>query len=84
LRHDAYATVEARWASRALLRRDQVMLAVLLAQVKLRGMEEIIDRLERAGKASGSLLLLQQSIWLLQYLRPIMRECLLIIIAGSD
>jgi hypothetical protein len=60
------------------------MLAVLLAQVKFRGMEEISDGLERAGKASRSLLLLQQSIWLLQYLRPIMRKCLLIIIAGSD
>jgi hypothetical protein len=60
------------------------MLAVLLAQVKLRGMEEISDGLESAGKASGSLLLLQQGIWLLQYLRPIMRKYLLIIVAGSD
>ncbi|CAK5279895.1 unnamed protein product [Mycena citricolor] len=32
--------------SRALLYRDQVMLAVLLAQVKLRGVEEITDELE--------------------------------------
>jgi hypothetical protein len=60
------------------------MLAVLLAQVMFRGMEEISDGLERAGKASRSLLLLQQSIWILQYLHPIMRERLLVIIAGSD
>jgi hypothetical protein len=38
------------------------MLAVLLAQAKLRGMEEISDGLERAGKASGSLLLLRTHI----------------------
>ena len=35
-----------RRTSRALLHRDHVMLAVLLAQVKLRGMEEISDELE--------------------------------------
>ncbi|KAF9498186.1 dynein heavy chain protein 1 [Pleurotus eryngii] len=35
-----------RRTSRALLHRDQVMLAVLLAQVKLRGIEEIGDELE--------------------------------------
>ncbi|KAI0033723.1 dynein heavy chain protein 1 [Vararia minispora EC-137] len=32
--------------SRALLHRDQVMLAVLLAQVKLRGVEDVVDELE--------------------------------------
>ena len=35
-----------RRTSRALLHRDHVMLAVLLAQVKLRGLEEISDELE--------------------------------------
>ncbi|KAI0090006.1 dynein heavy chain protein 1 [Irpex rosettiformis] len=42
---DLFVTVYQR-TSRALLHRDHVMLAVLLAQVKLRGVEEIADELE--------------------------------------
>ena len=42
---DLFLTVYER-TSRALLHKDEVMLAVLLAQVKLRGTEEISDELE--------------------------------------
>ncbi|THH01513.1 hypothetical protein EW026_g1200 [Hermanssonia centrifuga] len=42
---DLFLTVYKR-TSRALLHRDHLMLAVLLAQVKLRGVEEIADELE--------------------------------------
>ncbi|EMD41600.1 dynein heavy chain protein 1 [Gelatoporia subvermispora B] len=42
---DLFLTVYKR-TSRALLHRDHVMLAVLLAQVKLRGVEEITEELE--------------------------------------
>ncbi|KAI0666280.1 dynein heavy chain [Trametes maxima] len=45
LTNDLFVTVYKR-TSRALLHRDHVMLAVLLAQVKLRGIEEIADELE--------------------------------------
>lgn len=45
LLNDLFLIVYKR-TSRALLHRDHVMLAVLLAQVKLRGMEEISDGLE--------------------------------------
>ncbi|KAG2345278.1 hypothetical protein BDR05DRAFT_908646, partial [Suillus weaverae] len=45
LLNDLFLVVYKR-TSRALLHRDHVMLAVLLAQVKLRGMEEISDGLE--------------------------------------
>ncbi|THH28428.1 hypothetical protein EUX98_g5757 [Antrodiella citrinella] len=45
LLNDLFLTVYKR-TSRALLHRDHVMLAVLLAQVKLRGVEEIGDELE--------------------------------------
>jgi hypothetical protein len=65
LQRDAYAVVEVRWTSRALLHLDQLMLAILLAQVKLWVIDEISDGLgsyERAGKASGSLLLLEQGV----------------------
>lgn len=43
--NDLFLVVYKR-TSRALLHRDHVMLAVLLAQVKLRGVEEITDELE--------------------------------------
>ena len=43
--HDLFVIVYKR-TSRALLHRDHVMLAVLLSQVKLRGVEEITDELE--------------------------------------
>lgn len=45
LMNDLFLVVYKR-TSRALLHRDHVMLAVLLAQVKLRGVEEIADELE--------------------------------------
>ena len=45
LMNDLFLVVYKR-TSRALLHRDHVMLAVLLAQVKLRGIEEITDELE--------------------------------------
>lgn len=45
LQNDLFLVVFRR-TSRALLHRDQVMLAVLLAQVKLRGVEELGDELE--------------------------------------
>ncbi|KAI0762764.1 dynein heavy chain protein 1 [Fomes fomentarius] len=45
LMNDLFLVVYKR-TSRALLHRDHVMLAVLLAQVKLRGVEEITDELE--------------------------------------
>ncbi|OCH92714.1 dynein heavy chain protein 1 [Obba rivulosa] len=45
LLNDLFLTVYKR-TSRALLHRDHVMLAVLLAQVKLRGVEEIADELD--------------------------------------
>lgn len=45
LMNDLFLVVFRR-TSRALLHRDHVMLAVLLAQVKLRGVEEIADELE--------------------------------------
>ncbi|KAJ7596607.1 dynein heavy chain protein 1 [Mycena floridula] len=45
LLNDLFLVVYRR-TSRALLYRDHVMLAVLLAQVKLRGLEEIVDELE--------------------------------------
>lgn len=45
LMSDLFVVVYKR-TSRALLHRDHVMLAVLLAQVKLRGVEEIADELE--------------------------------------
>ncbi|KAJ3973292.1 dynein heavy chain protein 1 [Lentinula raphanica] len=45
LLNDLFLVVYKR-TSRALLYRDRVMLAVLLAQVKLRGVEEITDELE--------------------------------------
>ncbi len=45
LLNDLFLVVFKR-TSRALLHRDHVMLAVLLAQVKLRGVEEIADELE--------------------------------------
>jgi dynein heavy chain 1 len=45
LLNDLFLVVYKR-TSRALLYRDHVMLAVLLAQVKLRGVEEIADELE--------------------------------------
>ncbi|KZT06248.1 dynein heavy chain [Laetiporus sulphureus 93-53] len=45
LLNDLFLMVYKR-TSRALLHRDHVMLAVLLAQVKLRGVEEIADELE--------------------------------------
>ncbi len=45
LLNDLFLVVYKR-TSRALLYRDHVMLAVLLAQVKLRGIEEITDEME--------------------------------------
>lgn len=52
---DLFLTVYKR-TSRALLHRDHVMLAVLLAQVKLRGVEDIADDLEfllESGDGAG-------------------------------
>jgi dynein heavy chain 1 len=45
-----------KWTLPALLRRDNVMLAALLSQVNLRGLEDIGDELSKAAKG---LLLLQ-------------------------
>ncbi|KAJ3856829.1 dynein heavy chain protein 1 [Lentinula lateritia] len=55
LLNDLFLVVYKR-TSRALLYRDRVMLAVLLAQVKLRGVEEISDELEFLLESGDSVL----------------------------